>query len=66
MSKEWIDFFYDCARLGLFLALIPILIFVAYYVDLRLCPQKLTLLSGNGKKGRRSRQNLEVLEEGQE
>jgi len=62
MSKEWIEFFHDCLRLGLFLSLIPVLIFLAYYVDLKLCPKPFQVIRGDGKKSRRPRQSLEVVE----
>ncbi len=60
MTKEWTEFFIDLAWVSLWLVLIPILIFIAYLVDLRFQPVPLEIVEGGGKKQRADPRKLHI------
>lgn len=60
MTKEWTEFFIDLAWVALWLGLIPILIFIAYLVDLRFQPVPFEIVEGSGKKQRSDPRKLRI------
>jgi hypothetical protein len=60
MTKEWTEFFVNLGYVGLFLSLIPFLIALSIWIDLRFQAPSFRVIQGSGRKRRRGRDLLRV------
>lgn len=60
MTKEWTEFFVNLGYVGLFLSLIPLLIGLSIWIDLRFQAPAFRVVQGSGPKRRRGRDLLQV------
>lgn len=57
MTEYWAELLSDLIRVALLFCIIPVVIFIAYLLDLRFMPEQFEVVEGSGKKGRKPRRN---------